>query len=189
MLSFPQFSSPEEKYKYDESLKVLQEDNRVMLPADTAEIFAEEQNFDQAWVWLLLGVVTLGVFVSLVMAGQWGLIMLLAGAVLVSSMTLMASFKLYTKIDSEGVHYHANPFQWKNKTIRWDEIDQIYVRKYSPLLEYGGWGIRYGRSGWAYIAKGNQGIQMVLKNGKKILLGTQQGEEVTRLLEHRSLTV
>ncbi len=189
MLSFPQFSSPEEKYKYDESLKVLQEYNRVELPPDTEEIFIEEQNFDQAWIWLLLGLLTLGVFISLVMAGQWGLIMLLTGAVLVSSMTLMASFRLHTKIDDEGVHYHANPFQWKFKTIRWDEIDQIYVRNYSPLLEYGGWGIRYGRSGWAYIAKGNQGIQVVMKSGKKILLGTQQGEEVTRLLAHRSLTV
>lgn len=189
MLSSPQFSSPDGKYKYDESLKELQQDNRVQLPDETEAVFIEEQNFDQAWIWLLLGVVTLGVFVSLLMAGQWGLVMLLAGAVLVSSMSLIASFKLYTKIDDEGIHYHANPLQWRYKTITWGEIDQIYVRKYSPLIDYGGWGIRYGKMGWAYIAKGNQGIQMVLKNGKKILLGTQQAEEVMRLLAHRSLTV
>lgn len=188
MLSFPQ-STPDGEYKYDESFLQQQKDMRVALPEDTEDVFMEEQNFDQVWVWLLMGIVTLGVFASLIMSGQWGLVMFIAGAILVASMSLLASFKLYTKMDFEGVHYHANPFRWKYKTIAWGDIDQIYVRKYSPVLDYGGWGIRYGRKGWAYTAKGNQGIQIVLKNGKQILVGTQKPEEAERLIEKRSFTV
>ena len=188
MLPSPQFT-PEEQYKYDESLKERQKDDWVRLPDETDDVFIEEQNLDQGWIWLLMGIVTLGVFVSLLMAGQWGSIMFVVGAILVASMSIMSLFRLNTKIDREGVHYHVNPFPMKYKTVRWEEIDQIYVRRYSPLLEYGGWGIRYGRKGWAYTARGNEGIQMVLKNGKRILIGTQLGEDAASMISHRSITV
>lgn len=65
MLSFPQ-STSEGEYKYDESFLQQQKDMRVALPEDTEEIFMEEQNFDQVWVWLLMGIITLGVFASLI---------------------------------------------------------------------------------------------------------------------------
>jgi hypothetical protein len=58
----------------------------------------------------------------------------------------------------------------KKKFFSWEEIEKISVREYSPLFEYGGWGIRRGKSGRAYNVKGNIGLQLVLKNGKKILL-------------------
>lgn len=188
MMPFPQ-RTPEEQYKYDESLKDLQKDDRVQLPDDDEELFMEEQNLDQGWLWLLMGVVTLIIFVTLLMSGQGGWIMILLGAVLVSSMALLSSFRLLTKIDDEGVHYRLSPFLMKYKTVRWQDIDQVYVRRYSPFLEYGGWGIRYGKKGWAYTAKGNQGIQLVFKNGKRILLGTQREEDISRVLSKRSITV
>jgi len=58
------------------------------------------------------------------------------------------------------------------------------VRKYSPIGEYGGWGYRVAgkRSGVAYNISGNMGIQIELKNGKKILLGTRKPEEAKEAL-------
>ena len=56
------------------------------------------------------------------------------------------------------------------------EIENVYPREYSPVAEYGGWGIRYGKSGSAYNMRGNRGIQLELKNGKEFLIGTQQPE-------------
>lgn len=64
-------------------------------------------------------------------------------------------------------------------------MKKVYVRKYLPLREYGGWGLRWGifGSGTAYNISGNMGIQLVLQNGKKILVGTQKAEECRRILE------
>jgi len=159
------------------------------LPGEAEDPFVKEQTFDQALVWVILGILTVVVFIPLLLTGQAWWVLLLVGAILVLSMNLMASFKLHTRIDDDGVNYRMNPFHWKERTIPWEEIDQVNVRKYSPLREYGGWGIRVGLYGSAYNVKGNQEIQIVRKNGKRILLGTQKSDEAARQFERRPITV
>ncbi|MHC4187375.1 MAG: hypothetical protein ACYSRQ_04200 [Planctomycetota bacterium] len=63
-----------------------------------------------------------------------------------------------------------------------EDLKECYIRTYRPIKEYGGWGIRYGfgESGKAYNVKGNQGLQLVFENGKRLLIGTQKPK---RLLE------
>ncbi len=45
-------------------------------------------------------------------------------------------------------------------------------------------GIRYGPKGTAYNVSGKIGLQLELKNGKKILIGTRKPEEIENLLHH-----
>ena len=63
-------------------------------------------------------------------------------------------------------------------------MEQCYVRKYSPLREYGGWGVRgsFGKNK-AYNVKGNQGIQIELKKGGKVLVGTQRKTEAQQVID------
>ncbi len=53
--------------------------------------------------------------------------------------------------------------------------EKTYFEKttYRPLIDYGGWGIRYGRKGTAYTVSGNQGIQIVFNTSRKLILGSQ----------------
>ena len=53
-----------------------------------------------------------------------------------------------------------------------------------PILEYGGWGIRYSPfgKGWAYNVRGNQGVQLELANGQRILVGSQRADELARAI-------
>jgi hypothetical protein len=44
-------------------------------------------------------------------------------------------------------------------------------------MGYGGWGIKRGIGGLAYNVSGNQGLQLVLTDGRKILIGTQKPEQ------------
>jgi len=127
--------------------------------------------------------------VALLMSGQpfWTVAMGLG--VMTMTMAILGSLKLYTRMDSFGVHYRMTPFHFREQTIPWEEIDQIQVRKYSPILEYGGWGIRIGRNGRAYNVRGNYGLQIVKKNGKKVLIGTQRPEDAARHLSNHPLLV
>ena len=179
----------DEDYQYEKSFKQPPSIDRVLLHDESETPFIEEQTFDQSWIWTLMGVLTAGAFISMIISGLWGWMMLIAGAGLVASMSILSSFKLYTRIDDKGIHFRTNPFFGKIKTIEWTDVDQVYVRRYSPIMEYGGWGIRLGRRGWAYTARGNQGIQIVRKNGRRILLGTQKSDEVAQKLDHRTITV
>ncbi len=182
-------SSREEQFKFDESIFKPRTDTRVELPGDDDAAFREEQGFDQIWVWALLGIELVVLLVPLLLTAQPWWTLVLSVGVMVLTMALLASFKLQTRIDSAGVHYRMKPIHWKEQTIPWDEIDQIFVRKYSPIKEYGGWGIRFGRNGKAYNVKGNYGIQIVKKNGKRLLLGTQQPEEASIHLGQHPLLV
>ncbi len=72
------------------------------------------------------------------------------------------------------------------------EIKECSVRQYRPIREYGGWGIRWSPSrGMAYSVSGNKGVQLELKNGKKILIGSQEPENLAGAIAEarRKLTV
>ena len=58
-----------------------------------------------------------------------------------------------------------------------------YVRKYSPIAEFGGWGYRISFNGGpAYNIAGNMGLQIVFVSGKKLLIGTQQATAMSDAL-------
>ena len=98
---------------------------------------------------------------------------------------LLLSIRLDTEVDKDGIKYRYFPFHLTTKAISWDDVSKAYIRKYNPIMEYGGWGIRWGTygKGNAYNVAGNMGLQLVLKNGKKLLLGTQKADDLDRVIE------
>lgn len=92
--------------------------------------------------------------------------------------------KLMTVINKEGVSFLFSPFHRKFRVIEWNEIENFEVVTYRPLLEYGGWGIRFGFKGRAFNVAGNKGLQLTLKNGRRILIGTQKEAELKEFLTH-----
>jgi hypothetical protein len=50
-------------------------------------------------------------------------------------------------------------------------------------MEYGGWGIRYGRKGRAYNVSGNMGLDLTLKPSKSFLIGTQTPDSIRYAME------
>lgn len=63
-------------------------------------------------------------------------------------------------------------------------IQRIEVVSYRPLADYGGWGIRLGSDGVRVLsARGNRGVRLDLANGTKLLIGSQQPEDLARALE------
>ncbi|ARV16965.1 hypothetical protein BTO07_16995 [Polaribacter sp. SA4-12] len=73
------------------------------------------------------------------------------------------------------------------KLIPWNEIYKAGIRTYLPISEFGGWGLKGGfffNKGRekAINVSGNIGIQLILKNGEKLLIGTQKKEEAISVL-------
>ena len=110
-----------------------------------------------------------------------GLILSLIITIPVTALFLF--MKLETQINEDGIAVKFIPLHSKFRQFNWNEIEQISVRKYSPLGEFGGWGLRYGLQGKAYNIAGNQGIQIIFKNGKRLLVGTQKPEEAALALK------
>jgi hypothetical protein len=90
---------------------------------------------------------------------------------------------LNTEIYTDGIYVRFRPFHSKPRFYPWSEIAHCEVRKYKPLLEYGGWGIRKGFGGTAFNVRGNMGLQLVIKGGKRVLIGTQKATELAGVLK------
>ena len=88
---------------------------------------------------------------------------------------LMYILRLEVRIDSQAIHVRFFPFL--KRTIILNEIATCQARQYKPLLEFGGWGIRWGPGGKAYNVSGNRGVQLIFTNGKKLLIGSQRADE------------
>jgi len=85
---------------------------------------------------------------------------------------------LKTEVSPEGIYINYFPM-WRTK-IPWEQIAS------AEIIQYGfvGYGIRLSfRYGTVYNAKGNQGLQIVKKNGSKILIGTQRPHELRAAVE------
>ena len=90
---------------------------------------------------------------------------------------LFYSLRLITEVRKDGIHLRFFPFHRKFQIYSYDEIESYTVREYKSIREFGGWGIRYGLGGKAYNVYGKKGIQLVFKNKKKLLIGTQKPKE------------
>lgn len=109
---------------------------------------------------------------------------LFAGLLVCALVTVFSSFKLVTQIREDGIYVRYLPFLPSFVRFGWTEIEEVYIREFDPLMEYNGWGIKTGVSGRSYTIGGNTiGIQLVLQNGTRVLIGTQRGEEVAVVLK------
>ena len=160
------------------------------MQATSQILFEEHQQFRQPWLWGLMGgilailVVVLGLVIFQAPAQEDRLQTLIGITVGILVMmgvgVLLSSMKLTVRLDAEGLHIRFLPLV--KRTIPLDQIARWEARTYRPILEYGGWGIRYGWKGMAYNVSGNQGVQLVLVNGKRILIGSQRAEELARAI-------
>ncbi len=97
-------------------------------------------------------------------------------ASIVAATALAARMGIVTQMTSEGLQVRLWPFPFR--TYAWSDIAKVEVRTYRPILEFGGWGLRWGPSGKAYSAFGTEGVQLVLTNGKRVLIGSQRASEL-----------
>ena len=103
---------------------------------------------------------------------------------MIGLVALVMLSKLVTEVSASGISYRMTPFHRKKRSLDWSDIESAEIRKYSPLKEYGGWGIRIGLNGTAFNVKGNIGLQLLTHEGKRILIGTQRPNELNEVLEH-----
>jgi hypothetical protein len=73
-------------------------------------------------------------------------------------------------------------YPFKPVRLPLSEIKSAEARDYSPLREFGGWGIRMGAGGKAYNAHGDRGVQLVMIDDRRILIGSQHAKELAQVL-------
>ena len=109
---------------------------------------------------------------------------------------IVYGFSLFTRIDDQGISVKYRPFSSDYVHFAWREIDQVFLRSYDALGEYGGWGwqrrwppiwaknIVWGKNcNISYTVSGNEGLQLVLTDGSRILIGTKDAAGIGQALQ------
>lgn len=95
---------------------------------------------------------------------------------------LFAVTRLTIDVNPERLRLSYRPFLSKQLQPR--DIVRAYPRSYHPVLEYGGWGVRWTPwRGWAYNVSGSDGVQLELASGRKLLIGSQNPKELHQAIE------
>ena len=111
-------------------------------------------------------------------------VLILIGLIFVLPIILFYKTILITEVRKDALYYKFFPFHRKFKKHTPKDIDNYEIRVYNPLGEYGGWGIRISRKkGKAYNVSGKIGMQLILKNGKKILFGTRNPDAFQKAMD------
>lgn len=161
--------------------------------------YFERQQFRQRWLWaVLLG--TILPALALLGYGAWrqlvrhqpfgnqpmsdrglGVFTIFMSLVLAGVLLLLWRMRLDIRVTDDTLVLDFIPMRRKRIPLR--EIVEARARTYDALLEYGGWGIHYGfMNGWAYNVSGRDGVQLVLADGRKLLVGSQRAAELERAL-------
>lgn len=150
-------------------------------------VFYEKQSFRQWWLWLLLSASMIFTIYTIIEDREdFSTIgFIISITIPISIILLFFTIRLETKIDELGIRVRLFPFHLRFKYFPWKTIKEAYIREYSPIGEYGGWGLRIGLfgEGKAYNVSGNIGLQLVFNDNKKLLIGTQKSEEIKFFLE------
>lgn len=159
----------------------------------TKKIFVEVQYFRQWWIWLILLLLVADLawsayhLLSANQAASESTMTLLFGIVLPLLVVLLfVVMRLETEIREDGIYVRFFPFHLKFRKHDWREIDKMYLREYKPIREYGGWGIRGLGKNRALNVSGNMGLQLELKSGKKLLIGTGRSDEISHILKDQA---
>ena len=109
--------------------------------------------------------------------------LLLVGTLVCAIIVLMGNIKMVTQIKEDGIYVNFAPFQPRFTKYEWSNIQTIYIRKYNAIMEYKGCGIKKGVMGKGYIISGDTGLQIILKDGTQVLIGTHRPEEMEVVLQ------
>lgn len=156
-------------------------------------VYTEKQSMAKFWWVLLIAATNIVMLLTFWLgeedpAKQQELLtaLLISVGIEVGVLTLIFSMSLKTRIDEKEIQFSFKPFL-RNRSYKWNELSKVWVRKYKPISEFGGWGFKGGRlwgnNGRAYNVWGDKGLQLELKNGKRILVGTQNHNELVIFLK------
>ena len=149
-------------------------------------LFEEKQSFVGTWIWYLIliiaalsigGAIVGSFMITKEAEGTIGLS--IAAIVTIALVVLFYRSRLSVVIDNESIRYRYPPFVNTENVIQKNDLNDLYTRSYNSLIEYGGWGYRYSlKNGRVLNIVGGEGLQIIGKNDKKILIGTQKPDQL-----------
>jgi len=87
--------------------------------------------------------------------------------------------QLRTRVTPEGIAIRWGFAEVIKKWVPFEKVEGAEAVRYSPIGEFGGWGIRIGRNKKkAWTVRGNRAVLLRLSDGTRFYLGSDRPERI-----------
>ncbi|MDA3953434.1 MAG: DUF6141 family protein [Bacteroidales bacterium] len=155
--------------------------------------FSEKQSFRNVWILvgfiLINGLTVYGLYQQVLLGKPWGNNPMSNSGLIITEVLVFAfslwywNIKLVVKVLDEGIYIKFLMMQFKYKLIEFNQIDTCKAIEYNAIKEFGGWGIKGIKHKKAYTTSGKFGVQLKLKNGNTVLIGTKKPDGLTLAID------
>ncbi len=83
-----------------------------------------------------------------------------------------------TLVTHQGVSVRLGVFGIRLLSLSMPEIIKIEKHSFSPLKDFGGYGIRFNREMKAFFLRGNRGVKLTRSDGKVFLIGSDHPDQL-----------
>ena len=153
-----------------------------------------ERNWAPIWVFAIIwgsfvasivGTASAGKFEAVMAAGGgagWSELAPVAAAFGGVFLLILAIHLLFTCLDVEVHDDHVlvafGPIRLVRKGIPFADIEAVRGLTYRPILEFGGWGVRWRGKRTAWTIRGNQAVAVTLQSGKEVYVGSRHPQRL-----------
>jgi hypothetical protein len=158
-----------------------------------APVYHEEQHFKQPWLWMLVLIPAALAWWPLIQqiiggkpvgqhpAPDW-LVVVLWLLIGIGLPVLFGVMALFIDVTADSVLIRYRPFF--SRVIPLTDVAQVEARTYDAIKEYGGWGVKgWSKEKMVYNVSGNRGAELTLKDGRRLMLGSQRADELAAGIE------
>jgi hypothetical protein len=161
------------------------------MPRKSEPAFYEEQNFRQARLRILTAIppvaMTLLAIWQVALGHPWGMQPMSNAGVIGWSIFLwlvylrLITVKLITELRAGELRVRMHGL-WRSLRIPLNTVKSADAVTFDAVRDWGGYGIRSTSHGRAYIAAGNQGVELRTISGGVVLIGSQRSAELARAI-------
>lgn len=169
--------------------KFLRDDRpevHIRWPIGMDPVFEEVQKLDSTWLWILGFDLIFVCTILLVTESPWW-IFLVIGLISFAVMLFLKKLELKFRINREGFYLLFNIWYSKDeRKIPWTSIASVRVRKFTGFTEQSGYGKKRYKHKTYYNLNGNKAIEIQLRDGSQIVIGTRRSKEIVELISRLS---
>lgn len=86
--------------------------------------------------------------------------------------------RLSIQIDEDEFTYRLFPLHLQTHSFRLADIKKMEAVSIRPILDFGGWGIRFSHKGKGYIIGGNKAVKVIFKTGRPVYFSTDEPQRI-----------
>ena len=90
---------------------------------------------------------------------------------------------LRVRVTRTGLAVRAGYLGWPLLRLGHDQVASAEVHAFSPIRDFGGWGLRINREMKAFFLQGDRGVKLTTRDGRRYLVGSDHPERLAAVIQ------